>query len=155
MVTTTTDPAITELVRAITAGPDGAMWFTNANLDSVGQISTADSVTPTPDQGPAATALNVSGTGFAPGETVNVTYGTTSEASDAEPHVLGHGSQRRHLHLHGHRSVRRPDRDASHKSQGHSLWNPRHFPVPPHLIAAPILGLVRENKGTGDQVEVG
>ena len=85
MVTTTTDTAIAELVRAIVAGPDGAMWFTNANLDSVGQISTADSVTPTPDQGPAATALNVSGTGFAPGETVNVTYGTTSEASDAEP----------------------------------------------------------------------
>jgi hypothetical protein len=72
-VTLHSDPRLLGAV-GITTGPDGAVWFTNG--DSIGRVTTADSVVVSPDQGGAGTALNVTGTGFSAGETVAVKYMT-------------------------------------------------------------------------------
>jgi virginiamycin B lyase len=57
---------------AVTSGPDGNVWFSADG--AVGSVSTADSVTASPTLGPAGTALTLSGSGFTPGEQVNVKY---------------------------------------------------------------------------------
>ena len=64
----------------ITHGPDGNLWFTSVNDDSIGRVTTADSLTVAPTQGPAGTPLTLSGAGFAPGETVNVKFETGAGA---------------------------------------------------------------------------
>jgi virginiamycin B lyase len=55
-------------------GPDGAVWFVNEDNNSIGRITTADSVTASPAQGRSGTALTISGAGFASGEMVAVKY---------------------------------------------------------------------------------
>jgi virginiamycin B lyase len=64
-----------------TTGPDGAMWFTNN--DSIGHITTADSVVAAPDQGTSSSSVTISGAGFSAGETIVVKYmtGLSSPAS--------------------------------------------------------------------------
>ena len=57
------------------AGPDGALWFTNAGSNSIGRITTVSSVTSVANAGSGwATALTVTGAGFSAGETVKVKY---------------------------------------------------------------------------------
>ena len=60
----------------ITAGPDGALWFTNSGNNSIGRITTAPFVDVSPSTGAPGTAVTVSGAGFTPGETITVTYKT-------------------------------------------------------------------------------
>jgi hypothetical protein len=57
------------------------VWFTTG--DSIGRITTADSVVASPNQGPAGTAESITGAGYSPAETVVVKYltGLTSPAS--------------------------------------------------------------------------
>jgi virginiamycin B lyase len=66
----------------ITAGPDGAVWFVNA--DSIGRITTADSVVASPSQGTPDTAVTLTGSGFNSGEAVVVKFltGLTTSPSD-------------------------------------------------------------------------
>ena len=62
-------------VGDLTPGPDGAVWFTTG-ADTIGQITTSNSVTIAPSQGSAGTAAAISGAGFASGERVAVHYET-------------------------------------------------------------------------------
>jgi virginiamycin B lyase len=82
IVTKYTDPRIRQPLM-ITSGSDGALWFINAGNNSIGRISTADSVVTSPTQGPRRTALTITGLGFAAGETVAVTYVTGLSAPTA------------------------------------------------------------------------
>jgi hypothetical protein len=68
-ITHYSDPSVNPL--GIAAGPDGALWFTSET--SIGQVGHANV---SPSSGPPATAVTVSGGGFAAGETVNVFYKT-------------------------------------------------------------------------------
>jgi streptogramin lyase len=72
-VTNYPDPRIV-VPQAIVAGPDGAIWFTSAG--SIGHITTADSVTTSPTQGPSGSDLTVTGAGFASSETITVEFRT-------------------------------------------------------------------------------
>ena len=65
-------PLIVGSPAGITAGPDGAIWFTNG--DSIGRITTADSVVVTPDQGDPGSSVTIMGSGFNAGEKVVVKY---------------------------------------------------------------------------------
>jgi hypothetical protein len=69
----------------MTPGPDGAIWFANQGNSTIGRISTADSVTTSPAQGPAETAVSITGTGFSAGETVKVKYDTGQSAPTTMP----------------------------------------------------------------------
>jgi streptogramin lyase len=60
----------------IAPGPDGALWLTDSYTQVIARISTADSVTLSPTQGPAGTPLTITGSGFTTGETVTVNYRT-------------------------------------------------------------------------------
>jgi hypothetical protein len=60
----------------ITAGPDGALWFTNMGNFSIGRITAVPVITDSPTSGVPGTSVSVSGKGYAPGEQVNVTYKT-------------------------------------------------------------------------------
>ncbi len=71
--------------EGITAGPDGALWFTNAANNSIGRITTDGAVSVytggpflsvTPPDGPPGTTINLYGSGFSAGETVKVSYKT-------------------------------------------------------------------------------
>jgi hypothetical protein len=61
---------------AITAGPDGAVWFVDPDRNLIGRITTASSVTTLPTQGPRGSIVTLSGHGFASGEGVSVAYQT-------------------------------------------------------------------------------
>lgn len=74
-VTNYTDPSIDD-PGAIATGPDGALWFTNEGPESIGRITAVPSLSISPTSGPAGTPVDVSGTGYTPGEQVNVTYKT-------------------------------------------------------------------------------
>jgi hypothetical protein len=60
----------------ITAGPDGALWFTNWIGNSIGRITVVPSVSLSPSSGSPGTPVDLSGGGYTPGEQVNVTYKT-------------------------------------------------------------------------------
>src|ERR1700722_3133146 len=49
-ITNYTDPSM-EVPTGIVAGPDGALWFTNAEASSIGRITTAGAVTNFPGAG--------------------------------------------------------------------------------------------------------
>ncbi len=59
---------------SITPGSDGNLWFTSGGNNSIGRITTARSVTTSPTQGGASTAVTISGGGFSSGESVNVVW---------------------------------------------------------------------------------
>jgi len=69
------DPTI-RYPQGIAAGPDGAMWFANSSGGSIGRITTPPFDRVWSGKGPAGTAVNVSGGGFTPGETVKASYTT-------------------------------------------------------------------------------
>ena len=50
MITHYTDPTVA-YPEGITAGPDGALWFTNARNGSIGRITTAGTITNITDSG--------------------------------------------------------------------------------------------------------
>jgi virginiamycin B lyase len=82
IVTRYTAPSVIHPL-SITSGSDGALWFINAGNNSIGRISTADSVVTSPTQGPTGTALTITGAGFRAGETVAVKYVTGLSAPRA------------------------------------------------------------------------
>ena len=60
----------------ITAGPDGAMWFSSFGNNTIGRISVVPSVAVSPTSGAPGQTVAVSGGGYSPGEQVNVKYET-------------------------------------------------------------------------------
>ncbi len=70
------------LPEGIMSGADGARWFTNYANNSIGRISTADSVSTSVTLGPSGTAMTLKGAGFTSGEKVTVKFltGLSSKA---------------------------------------------------------------------------
>ena len=67
----------------ITAGPDGALWFTNGGSNSIGRITAVPELTPTPSSGGPGAAVSVTGEGYEPGEEVAVSYQTGPTSASA------------------------------------------------------------------------
>ena len=73
VVTNYTSGSVTD-PTSITAGPDGALWFTNG--DSIGRITAVPSASVSPSSGSPGSPVAVSGSGYTPGEQIDVTYET-------------------------------------------------------------------------------
>jgi streptogramin lyase len=87
LLTTYTDPSMREPF-GITGGPDGAVWFLN-QINSIGRITTADSVVVSPSLGRKGTSVTIRGAGFSPGERVLVTFDTGLSSPRAVPLCSG------------------------------------------------------------------
>ena len=83
MVNNYTSPGIAS-PRGITAGPDGAMWFTNEGNNTIGRITPPPSVRVLPKPGKPKTGVSLSASGFQPGETGN--YATRPRPFDRSGH---------------------------------------------------------------------
>ena len=86
VVTNYTGTGINE-PRGITAGPDGALWFSNY-YNSVGRITTPAKINVTPNSGAPGTAVDVSGNGFDPGDSIKVKYKTGLSAPNPTTEVI-------------------------------------------------------------------
>jgi len=71
----------------IAAGPDGALWFTN-RYNSIGRITTPAKISVTPNSGAPGTAVDVSGNGFDPGDSITVKYKTGLSAPNPTTEVI-------------------------------------------------------------------
>jgi virginiamycin B lyase len=71
----------------IAAGPDGALWFTN-RYNSIGRITTPAKISVTANSGAPGTAVDVSGNGFDPGDSITVKYKTGLSAPNPTTEVI-------------------------------------------------------------------
>ena len=146
------DPSISQ-PDAITAGPDGALWFTNWNYSSVERITTAGVMTNYPDPNAGGPwAITVGRTGPYGSPTWATTRSARSPPTGWRPTTPGPSPAFRH-----HRRARRgpvvhqrrqqPHRADHHRRSGHRLSSGATIDEPYRITAGPDGALWFTNDG--------